>query len=157
GSDICYTTWSRHPSRSCDASRPVLVVRPRLTRKPPSVLYPARNLRERKRTVKVAALGATPDAVRSVRALCPVERRVCRCFPRFGRGTHLARVEADSRQHGGPMTTQATAGPVAGSPEPATRLRCESCQQPVSSEQKFCGACGATLIALTARCERKYA
>jgi class 3 adenylate cyclase len=50
------------------------------------------------------------------------------------------------------MPTLATAGRLTGSPKPAIGPRCEFCQRPVGSEQKFCGACGAVL---TVRCERK--
>jgi len=50
------------------------------------------------------------------------------------------------------MTMLATAERLTGSPKPSIGPRCEFCRQPVASEQKFCGACGAVL---TVRCERK--
>src|SRR5262245_27807544 len=52
------------------------------------------------------------------------------------------------------MTMLATADRLTGSPKPSIGHRCQFCQQPVASEQKFCGACGAVL---SVRCERKQA
>src|SRR5438128_9952111 len=50
------------------------------------------------------------------------------------------------------MPTLPAAGLLVGSPKPSIGPRCEWCRQPVSAEQKFCGACGAVLAV---QCERK--
>lgn len=50
------------------------------------------------------------------------------------------------------MPTLSAAGLLVGSPKPSIGPRCECCQQPVTPEQKFCGACG-TVLAV--QCERK--
>ena len=47
---------------------------------------------------------------------------------------------------------RSAAGLLTSSPAPSIGFQCDVCGQPVTSRQKFCGACGAVL---TVQCERK--
>lgn len=51
-------------------------------------------------------------------------------------------------------STSWVGGPLHGAPKPSIGPRCQFCRQPAAAEQKFCGACGATL---TIQCKRKQA